>query len=203
MSLAYTYSAPNRERLVAEARNLFAKRGYADVSVDEIAAAANLTKGAVYYQFKDKTGLFKAACIAVLDDIAVAVNEARAELGTPRLEEFATGGPRMLDAYGTAEARRLLLMDAPVVLGFDGWMGLLEPTGICMVSTALDHWVAAGLLPAEQVPALSHLLFGAFIQGALRIAHAKDPATADREVRAAAETLIRGFMRGLHTAAKD
>jgi hypothetical protein len=37
----------NRERLVAAARNMFAARGYADVSVEEIAAAAGLTEGAV------------------------------------------------------------------------------------------------------------------------------------------------------------
>ena len=51
----------NKERLVAQARRLFAENGYAAVSVDEVAAAAGLTKGAVYYQFKDKTDLFRAS----------------------------------------------------------------------------------------------------------------------------------------------
>lgn len=197
MNAMLSISPTNRDRLIAQARRLFTDHGYAEVSVDEIAAAAGLTKGAVYYQFKDKTDLFRAACEAAMQDITKEVGAAGQALATSRLEELATGGPRMLDAYSAQEARRLLLIDGPAVLGFDRWMEMLEPTGICMVASALNHWVTAGRLPAEQVPALSHLLFGAFVQGALRIASAKDPERADREVRAAGETLIRGLMSSL------
>ena len=71
--MSMTSSPPpltNRQRLVAEARRLFADKGFEGVSVDDIAAAAGLTKGAVYYQFKDKTDLFRAACEAVMADVA-------------------------------------------------------------------------------------------------------------------------------------
>jgi len=192
----------NRARLVAHARRLFAERGFADVSVDEIAAAASLTKGAVYYQFRDKTDLFRAACESVLKDIALEVNLAGRALNSPKLEELATGAPRMFDAYGSQEARRLLLIEGPAVLGFDKWMDLLNPMSPCMIRTGLDHWVNAGLIPADQAETLSHLLFGAFIQGALRVAGAADPAAADAEVRQAAETLVRGFMAGREVLAR-
>jgi AcrR family transcriptional regulator len=203
MSLVHSYSSTNRDRLIAQARRLFAERGYAEVSVDEIAASADLTKGAVYYQFKDKTDLFRAACRAVIDDIADQVDEAGRKLAISRAEGLATGGPRMFDAYGTREAQRLLLIEGPAVLGFDGWMEMLEPSGMCLVANGLDYWVETGRLPADQVPALSHLLFGAFIQGALRIASAADPVAADREVRVAVDTLMRGFMRGLKAGAAE
>jgi AcrR family transcriptional regulator len=203
MSVAHSFSETNRDRLIAQARRLFAERGFAEVSVDQIAAAADLTKGAVYYQFKDKTDLFRAACEAVMEDIADQVDEAGRRRPIPKLDQLATGGARMFDAYATKDAQRLLLIEGPAVLGFDKWMELLEPSGICLVANGLESWVEAGYLPAAQAPALSHLLFGAFIQGALRIASAADPVGADLEVRAAVDTLMRGFMRGLQAGAAE
>lgn len=197
MSLIHSYATSNRERLIVQARRLFAERGFAEVSVDEIAAAADLTKGAVYYQFKDKTDLFRAACQAVMDEVTDAVDAAGRRSAISRSEGLATGGPRMFDAYATQEARRLLLIDGPAVLGFGAWMEMLEPAGMCLVANGLEYWVETGRLPPDQVPALSHLLFGAFIQGALRIASAADPVAADIEVRAAVDTLVRNFVSGL------
>lgn len=202
MTLAVDYPAAqrsNRDRLVSQARRLFAARGYAEVSVDEVAAAAGLTKGAVYYQFKDKADLFRAACEAVMEDIVRHVDAAGRGAHTPRLEELITGGQRMFDAYGSKEAHRLLLIDGPSVLGFGPWLALQEPIGACLVADGLKHYAEAGMVPASQIGALSHLLFGAFVQGVLRIASAT-PAERDeteRDVRAATTTLLRAFLRGL------
>lgn len=59
-----TLKAQQSERtkaaLIAAARTLFAERGYTGVSAEEIAAAANVTTGAVYHQFASKRGLFVA-----------------------------------------------------------------------------------------------------------------------------------------------
>lgn len=55
------------------ARRVFAERGYDGASVDAVAAAAGLTKGAVYSRFASKEALFVAAALArdeeVLADI--------------------------------------------------------------------------------------------------------------------------------------
>src|SRR5947208_1146512 len=51
-------SESTRAALLATARSLFARRGYPDVSVDEIVQAAGLTKGALYHHYQDKEGLF-------------------------------------------------------------------------------------------------------------------------------------------------
>ncbi|MCC6791909.1 MAG: TetR/AcrR family transcriptional regulator [Thermomicrobiales bacterium] len=50
--------ADGRERLLNEARRLFLERGYGEVSMQEIASAAEMTKGAPYYHFRDKEDLF-------------------------------------------------------------------------------------------------------------------------------------------------
>lgn len=193
----------NRDRLVAQARRLFAENGYAAVSVDEIAAAAGLTKGAVYYQFKDKTDLFRAACEAVMADVARYVDlSTMAEGGVHALNEIVIGGAKMFDAYEAPDARRLLLIDGPSVLGYSDWVTLQEPVCIGLIAHAMGHLAEAGMLDEAVVPTLSHLVFGAFVQGALRIAVAADPTTVSAEVRAATLILIQGFLDGVSRRAE-
>ena len=49
---------PGRELLMDVARDSFLKHGYANVSMQQLAEAAGLTKGAPYYHFKNKDDLF-------------------------------------------------------------------------------------------------------------------------------------------------
>ncbi|KAF0220303.1 MAG: transcriptional [Geobacteraceae bacterium] len=49
-----------RGRILAAASRTFARLGYAGATLDEIAAEAGLTKGAVYWHFKNKNDLFLA-----------------------------------------------------------------------------------------------------------------------------------------------
>jgi AcrR family transcriptional regulator len=49
-----------RERLLDAAAGVFAERGYRSTTVDDIATAAGLTKGAVYWNFDSKEALFAA-----------------------------------------------------------------------------------------------------------------------------------------------
>jgi AcrR family transcriptional regulator len=187
-------STPNRERLVAAARKLFAARGYVDVSVDEVAAAAGLTKGAVYYQFADKTDLFRAACESVLDDIMAEVAAKTMGHSKHVADEIVTGGDILFDAYESKDARRLLLMDGPSVLGHVQWTTMQEKLRIGLGEHALGHLADEGLIPKRMIPMLAHLLFGAFTQGALQIATADDPASASKHVRAAYKRLAQGLL---------
>lgn len=56
--------AQTRERLLEAAATVFARRGFAAASLDEVAEEAGLTKGAVYSNFANKEDLV----LAVLDD---------------------------------------------------------------------------------------------------------------------------------------
>lgn len=47
-----------RERVLQSARELFFTRGYAEVSMQQIAESVGLTKAALYYHFRDKDDLF-------------------------------------------------------------------------------------------------------------------------------------------------
>jgi AcrR family transcriptional regulator len=57
-------AARNRRRLLDAAAQLFAERGVAAVSMDDVAAAAGVGKGTVFRRFGDKSGL----AVALLDE---------------------------------------------------------------------------------------------------------------------------------------
>ena len=54
-----------RHRLIAAASRLFARRPYSLVSLDDILAEAELTKGAMYFHFSSKQAL----AVAIIDDL--------------------------------------------------------------------------------------------------------------------------------------
>jgi AcrR family transcriptional regulator len=58
-----------RQRLLAEAQRLFRERGYAATSLEHIAAAAHVTKGAIYGHFASKEDLLLSAIEAGRDTI--------------------------------------------------------------------------------------------------------------------------------------
>lgn len=57
-------AARNRVRVLAAAERLFAERGVAGVTMDDVAAAAGVGKGTLYRRFTDKGGL----AVALLDE---------------------------------------------------------------------------------------------------------------------------------------
>jgi AcrR family transcriptional regulator len=59
-----------RQSIVAAAESLFTARGVAAVTMDEIAAHAELSKGALYLYFKSKDELYVAVCLQALDRLA-------------------------------------------------------------------------------------------------------------------------------------
>jgi AcrR family transcriptional regulator len=77
-----------RARILAVAREAFVTRGYVDVSMQEIADAAGLTKAAIYYHFADKEALFEQVLVEEVDRICLGVAEQLA-LGPPLRDQIA------------------------------------------------------------------------------------------------------------------
>lgn len=62
--MATNAARSGRARVLHEARQFFLTRGYAEVSMQQIADAAGMTKAALYYHFRDKDDLFEQVVIA-------------------------------------------------------------------------------------------------------------------------------------------
>ncbi|OBH96941.1 TetR/AcrR family transcriptional regulator [Mycobacterium scrofulaceum] len=69
-------AANTRQRLIEAASRQFAHRPYSVVSLDDILAEAELTKGAMYFHFPSKQAL----ALAIIDDLTERSNAAAAEL---------------------------------------------------------------------------------------------------------------------------
>lgn len=188
-------SRATRVALVSTARRLFAERGYADVSASEIVSAAGLTRGALYHHYTDKADLFRAVFLeleAELDE------EIRAAAG--RSDDPATSMASGLDAYLAAcerdEIVRIMLTDAPAVLGWRAWRDIETEHGLGLITGMLEAGMAAGLMVRQPVRVLAQLILSALIEAALLVADARDPgerATVRAEVRQGLVTLFAGL----------
>jgi AcrR family transcriptional regulator len=98
--------AQTRAKLLKAAGAIFARRGYHDATLDEIAERAGLSKGALYYNFASNEDLF----LALLAD----------RLGE-RLGEVADAGPRALEEFVAALERDPRW--APLFFEFVAWSG--------------------------------------------------------------------------------
>ena len=76
--------AQTRERLIEAATRVFAEKGFAATSLDEVADAAGLTKGAVYSNFENKEDLV-AAVLRAHEDRQSGISDIATE--SPTLEE--------------------------------------------------------------------------------------------------------------------
>jgi AcrR family transcriptional regulator len=74
-----------RERILNAAAEAFAANGYADVTIMDIAELAGMTKGAVYFHFKNKEALAVAVAVEFYRRLSVGA-EAVARLGLPPLQ---------------------------------------------------------------------------------------------------------------------
>jgi AcrR family transcriptional regulator len=80
-------TAPGKEALLDVAYDLFVQRSYAEVSMQEIAEAAGMTKGAPYYHFKNKDDLFLQV-VEELVNTAMAITADEATTSKPPIEKL-------------------------------------------------------------------------------------------------------------------
>lgn len=189
-------TAATRHALVAAARTLFAEHGYVDVGIEAIVDAAEVSRGALYHHFTDKVELFAAVFEAVeahaLERIAAAV--AASALSDP-LELMRLAAATWLDVCAEPEVHRIVLIEAPAVLGWARWRDISTHYGGGMTQRMLAHAMAAGRIPQQPVEPLAHVLLGALREAALYLAAAKDQVAARREVGEVLDGLIRSLGR--------
>jgi AcrR family transcriptional regulator len=188
-------TAATRAALVAAARPLFAARGFAAVSTPELAAAAQVTRGALYHQFTDKRGLFLAVVYAVEADVTRRIV---AQVGASGAADpgaaLHAAADAWLDACEEPEVRQVLLLDAPVVLGWEGFRDVALEHGLGLTEWLLRGAVDAGLLAEQPLRPLAHVLIGALDEAALYVATHEDPETARAETSAVLHRLLDGLL---------
>src|SRR5579864_8920974 len=103
--------------ILAAAQQLFAKRGFAATTIDDIAGRAGVAKGAVYHHFGSKEEILE----RVLDGIFVEIAARLRMAAGPSRDLFETmvkGTEIYLERVTAPEVKRISLVDGPAVLGW-------------------------------------------------------------------------------------
>ena len=185
-------SAATRAALVKIARKFFAERGYADTATEEIVRRARVTRGALYHHFKDKQDLFK----AVLHEEQTKVAEKCAAAGgkeTDPWRALRAACEAFLDACLDPAVQQIVLIDAPAVLGAEGFRESDESYYLAGTKTAIEAAIAAGIIEKQPVDPLAHMMMGALNEAARLIAQASDKKRARREVSESANRMYNGL----------
>jgi len=121
--------------LIKIARKHFAARGYFDVSLEQIAEEGNVTRGAAYHHFKSKKGLFLAVLESVQQNVAAYVLKEALKSEEP-WQQLILGNVGFVKGANAKENRRILLVDAPAVLGWEDWRKFDQENAVRVM---LDH----------------------------------------------------------------
>jgi AcrR family transcriptional regulator len=184
-------AADTRDTLIAAARALFANPGFAEVALETIVREAGVTRGALYHHFADKTELFAAVFEQVEGEMAARMAEAvAAARETDPVEVMRLGTRFWLDACADPEVQRIVLMDAPAVLGWERWTEIGQRYNIGVVTGLLADAIASGRIPPQPVEATALTMLGAVREATLYIARAKNQRQARKDAGAVMDRLI-------------
>jgi AcrR family transcriptional regulator len=182
-----------RRAVLAAARSSFGRKGYAQTSVDGIATAARVTKGAVYHHFADKEALFRAVHAEVEAKALARMAQAGDPEGPP-IDQIVDRVKAYLDVAALdEEVRRITLIDGPAVLG-------LEPDGPADQHAAhkglrsfIATAIADGLVVDLDPDVLAHLIGGLALLGGLLIARAGEPDVTREALAQAIDAMLRAL----------
>jgi AcrR family transcriptional regulator len=181
--------ATTRAAILKTARHLFSDRGFENTTIDDIAIAARVAKGAIYHHFKTKEALFEAVFDAVSADLAGDIERA-AKAEKDILAAMAAGTQLYFAACAKKPIGQIILRDGPAVLGWDRWRKIdMEHFG-GQIPHALAAAMEAGLVARQPVEPLARLLLGAVTEAAVACAGRSDIAKAGAEYGRAFKSLL-------------
>ena len=196
-SLKAEHAEATRAALIGSARALFAERGYAAVSIEEIVRSARVTRGALYHHFEGKRELFEAVYERIEAELAerIAAGALSANAASP-MEAMRAGAEMFLAASTEPETQRIVLLDGPSVLGWDRWREIATEHGLGLIEATLQAAVDAGAIDPQPVRPLAHVLMGALDEAAMLVARAEDPEAMRAEVGQTFDSLLAALSAG-------
>ncbi len=156
-------STQTRQRLLQEARQLFATHGYSATGTELILQQAGVKRGAMYHHFADKLALFEAICKQICEEAAIAIDAALPEAKqlSPK-DELIEGSIAWMQFMLQADIRQIMLIDAPTALGWQRWQALEQDWGTASQRQGIEAAVSAGQLqPRCSIELLTTAMNGA------------------------------------------
>jgi AcrR family transcriptional regulator len=180
-----------RQHLIEVATELFADRGYDGTSIEAVLERAGVSRGSLYHHFAGKDRLFEAVVETVHAQVGEATLAAANASGATEAHALLKAAElAWIRLAGDPVVRRILLIDAPTVLGWRRWRDIEEQYGLGMLKAVLQQAVDDGRVPAQLVEPFAHILLATGNEMALVIALADDVPAAQAAAEAAVEEFL-------------
>jgi len=174
------YSEATRAALLGEATALFAERGYAGTSLEDVASASQVTRGAVYHHFASKQALFEAVLGLQEARVTAQVNAAASATTDPWEAAMLA-----LDAYLThccdPVYGRLVWLEGPAALGWHRWRECEKDYAYGLVESFIRDLVDGGYVRDTALDSL--VPFSFWMLGGAGLAVAEAPHEDKAKVR--------------------
>ena len=181
--------AATTEAILKAGRRLFGERGFAATTIDDIAEAARVAKGAVYHHFATKEAVFEAVFDQVSRDLVQEIDRA-ARTEKDVLAAMVAGTQHYFAACAKGPTGQIILRDGPAVLGWERWREIDAQHFGGKIPLALTAAMDAGLIARQPVEPLARLLLGAVTEAAVACAGRSDVLKAGGEYSRAFKSLL-------------
>jgi AcrR family transcriptional regulator len=145
-----------RQAILARSCQLFATKGYAATGTEEIISGLGITRGALYHQFGDKLGVFKAVVAEAYREITDYVHSKVQPLDD-NWEQLVVGCQAFLEIAQREDLRRLVLIEAPAVLAAETLVEF-DQFGFGLLHQSIQIAVTEGKLNTIDPECFAHLL---------------------------------------------
>lgn len=162
-----------RRAILDRARYLFATKGYAATGTEEIISELGITRGALYHQFNDKLGVFKAVIVEAYDEITDYI-QAKIQPIDNNWQQLIVGCQAFLEVAHQDELRRLVFVEAPAVLAADD-LAEMDQYGFALLHESIEIAVTDGDLNTINAEGFAHLVNGSLNDLAAWVAQSNDP----------------------------
>jgi AcrR family transcriptional regulator len=192
------YSEATRAALLEAATALFFEHGFAGAALEDVAASAQVTRGAVYHHFANKRDLFEAVLEALETDAKQRVLAATEGVEGP-WEGALVGLNAFLEHCCDPVYGRLVWQEGPVALGWARWKECEEQHAYGLIEGFVRALTDAGLVQDAPLDLTTRFCF--HLLGAAGQALADAPEEDKQRTKEECAQLTRRMLVGLASPA--
>jgi AcrR family transcriptional regulator len=157
-----------KERVLSAALEVFAERGYHAATVEEIAERAGMTKGAVYYWFRDKEDLASDLQREVWITIATEAQRAL-DPDANAIDNLKLAFRGYLLSLDDSAQARFFLRDCWAVASLDAANREQLEMGVGLVQQLVEDGISRGDVVDVDAETFTRVLLGAFAEATLHV----------------------------------
>jgi AcrR family transcriptional regulator len=168
------YAEATRQALLSAGHDIFAKAGYQAAGIEAISQAARVTRGAFYHHFADKKALFDAVAVALQAGAAAKI-QARGRPHRKVWDKLRAGVEAYLDVSNEPAYRRIVIQEAPAVLGDARFREIEEAYPMALLTASLNALQRQGEIEFEDIDLLSRMIDAMICKLVSLLPQAEDP----------------------------